>query len=164
MSDFDAFVKKYEPMLQAMLPEFERHKASILEHNAEEAADRAAVTAEPFDSGVTDENRDEIYAPLAQPAPVLPPFVPEAETPPAPEFKMAPEPGEGAPAALEPANGNPAPAGAQDGQSAASAEGSTIQESGTVVEPPAAAVELPADTEAQADDAPASPGADDKAG
>ena len=140
MSDFDAFVKKYEPMLQAMLPEYERHKARIAEREAEEAL---ADKAEPFDSGVTDENRDEIYAPLVQPAPELPPFVPPADEPPAPEFKMAPEPADGAAAALEAAASDKPAAGAPEAESAASEEASLgqVDESPSIEEPSAGKAE-----------------------
>ena len=115
MSDFDAFVKKYEPMLQAMLPEYERHKVEIDRRAAEKLA---AKKAEPFDDGVTDENRAEIYAPLVAEAPELPAFFPPAENPPEPEFRMAPEPFEVNHPAPKPPEAEEAAPGAPEGESA----------------------------------------------
>jgi hypothetical protein len=136
MSDFDAFVKKYEPMLQAMLPEYERHKVEMDRRAAE---DLAAQKAEPFDDGVTDENRAEIYAPLVAAAPELPPFVPEPEKAPEPEFRMAPEPFEAAPPAPKPPETEQAAPGAPEGESAATEEMPVFE--APPEEPPAARVE-----------------------
>lgn len=61
-----AFREKFGPMLEDMLPSYQDHIAGRAEREADKDSADAAETDKPvgFDDGVTDENRDAIYAPL----------------------------------------------------------------------------------------------------